>query len=567
MGKRSEKDEGFKPQLSIVTTSRNDGHGGDLLERMQAFVDGVCIQAKRHRFFLELIIVEWNPPPENPGLADALRWQTVCEYVRVRIVEVPPDFHESIENRGKIPLYQMIAKNVGIRRAKGDFVLATNIDVIFPDALFDLMKNDLKKGVVYRNDRIDIPRDIPGTSDFDSFLKFCGGNAIRKNKAYGTYVLDQGKWVRDSPEKRNTMKGIFLSHLQALFTGRENGPVKSSLTALKSFFTSEKALSFPGMLFRRGPSFRGLWTRPAGSAKFVVSGISVIISNIGSSIRRFASVVENHGWLVYDRLYSHGIFGKFLAIHSKEKQTKTAFIKKIIIFFIGIPIVVILFLYKAIIYLGITSADFLIKTAILVMHLFKVNYSSLVSIVNQCSFRQKSSGFQNKLNSLIDKTKTHIEEVAGRRRRYLTQLRMYSLHTNGCGDFTLLDRESWFRLRGYVEWPVFSWHLDSLFLFQAYINKLRIVKLPERYGIFHIDHGGGWTPESQKALFHRLEKNKIPYLTYEDFLDKVEKMHVRKRKEHFLVMNDREWGHQRWDLPEIVISTPETIDDIHSAVS
>src|SRR5262249_12417724 len=33
------------------------------------------------------------------------------------------------------------------------------------------------------------------------------------------------------------------------------------------------------------------------------------------------------------------------------------------------------------------------------------------------------------------------------------------LHTNACGDFTLLAREDWARLRGYAEWPIFSWHL------------------------------------------------------------------------------------------------------------
>src|SRR5262249_37142431 len=36
------------------------------------------------------------------------------------------------------------------------------------------------------------------------------------------------------------------------------------------------------------------------------------------------------------------------------------------------------------------------------------------------------------------------------------------LHTNACGDFTLLSRDAWFRLRGYAELDVFSMHLDSL---------------------------------------------------------------------------------------------------------
>ena len=36
------------------------------------------------------------------------------------------------------------------------------------------------------------------------------------------------------------------------------------------------------------------------------------------------------------------------------------------------------------------------------------------------------------------------------------------LHTNACGDFTLLHRDVWFALRGYPEWPMYSMHLDSV---------------------------------------------------------------------------------------------------------
>src|SRR5262249_8992867 len=67
------------------------------------------------------------------------------------------------------------------------------------------------------------------------------------------------------------------------------------------------------------------------------------------------------------------------------------------------------------------------------------------------------------------------------------------LHTNGCGDFTLLDRETWFRLRGYPEWSVFSWGIDSVFLFQADANHVRNVQWPEDHCTYHVDHGGGWS--------------------------------------------------------------------------
>src|SRR6266508_1631698 len=95
----------MEPYLSLVVTARNDDHGGNLLGRMQAFVSGWIEQARRHQIPSELIVVEWNPPDGRYDHAKAL------------------------------PLYQMIAKNVGIRRARGRFILATNIDILISSEL------------------------------------------------------------------------------------------------------------------------------------------------------------------------------------------------------------------------------------------------------------------------------------------------------------------------------------------------------------------------------------------------------------------------------------------------
>jgi len=63
-----------EPYLSVVVTARNDDHGGNLLGRMQAFVNGWIGQARRYQIPSELIVVEWNPPPGRPRLRDALHW-------------------------------------------------------------------------------------------------------------------------------------------------------------------------------------------------------------------------------------------------------------------------------------------------------------------------------------------------------------------------------------------------------------------------------------------------------------------------------------------------------------
>jgi hypothetical protein len=62
------------PYLSLVAAARNDDHGGNLLRRMQIFVNGWIEQARRYEISSELILVEWNPPPGRPRLAEALNW-------------------------------------------------------------------------------------------------------------------------------------------------------------------------------------------------------------------------------------------------------------------------------------------------------------------------------------------------------------------------------------------------------------------------------------------------------------------------------------------------------------
>ena len=117
---------------------RNDDHGGNLLGRMQAFVNNWLNQARRFGLASELIIVEWNPPPDRPKLQTMLRWPASCACT-FRFIEVPPELHRILEFGDALPLFQMIGKNVGIRRARGRFVLSTNVDIILSNELIDVI--------------------------------------------------------------------------------------------------------------------------------------------------------------------------------------------------------------------------------------------------------------------------------------------------------------------------------------------------------------------------------------------------------------------------------------------
>jgi len=180
------------PYLSVVVAARNDDHGGNLLGRMQVFLDAWINQSKRHNLRSELIIVEWNPPAGRERLAKALRWPGETGPCEVRIIEVPPEVHARYRQAAALPLYQMIAKNVGIRRARGEFILATNIDIVFSDELAGFLASQrLERGRMYRIDRHDVMSDVPVDGTLDEQLAYCGSHLIRVSAREGIYRLTE----------------------------------------------------------------------------------------------------------------------------------------------------------------------------------------------------------------------------------------------------------------------------------------------------------------------------------------------------------------------------------------
>jgi hypothetical protein len=162
------------------------------MRRMQFFVSGWLEQAKRYNISSELIIVEWNPLPDRPGLAEALKWPDDTGPCNVRIITVPPEVHQHFKYADKLPVFQMIGKNVGIRRARGRFILATNIDILFNNelALF-LSSGRLNSKYMYRIDRHDIPAEIPDNLPLDEQLEFGKRNIIRVYTRKGVIIIGE----------------------------------------------------------------------------------------------------------------------------------------------------------------------------------------------------------------------------------------------------------------------------------------------------------------------------------------------------------------------------------------
>lgn len=174
-------------RLSVVITSRNDDHGGGMLRRFQIFLDALLSQAQRHGLSGELIVVEWNPP-DGPRLHETLDLGAAWEGFPVRFIEVPPELHRSLPHAGDIPLFQMIAKNVGIRRARGRFILATNPDILFTDELLRfLTSGPLDPAAMYRLDRTDVAAEVPDDADLDTQLAWCRDHILRVHTRWGSF--------------------------------------------------------------------------------------------------------------------------------------------------------------------------------------------------------------------------------------------------------------------------------------------------------------------------------------------------------------------------------------------
>src|SRR3989449_2053135 len=185
--------------LSIVATSRNDDHGGNLLHRMQLFVNGLLEQCRRHQLDAELILVDWNPPPDKPKLKDALSYPVKNGRCDVRIIEVPSEIHQRFKHSDQLPLFQMIAKNVGIRRARAPFVLATNIDILFSEELMAFLAlRQLEDRFMYRLDRYDVPAELPTEMPVPQLLDFCRNNVTRVYTRWGSRDARTGKYDEGS---------------------------------------------------------------------------------------------------------------------------------------------------------------------------------------------------------------------------------------------------------------------------------------------------------------------------------------------------------------------------------
>jgi hypothetical protein len=149
---------GASPYLSIVLTGRNDDFGGDFNIRLFRALAFNHAELTRAGVPHEFVFVEWRPLPEKPYLASVLA-QEFPQLSDGQLVSYIVDlrYHDAFSLNPKLQFQEFIAKNVGIRRAKGQFVLTTNTDIYLGRELVRLLgMRAFQAGVLYRTERIDL---------------------------------------------------------------------------------------------------------------------------------------------------------------------------------------------------------------------------------------------------------------------------------------------------------------------------------------------------------------------------------------------------------------------------
>ena len=477
--------EPCRPYLSFVAVSRNDNHGGDLNARSQAFINGLLEQSGRHRVPTELVVVEWNPPIDRKGLADEFDWSALNEFCTVRIITVPPELHARYLHSNQLPLYQMIGKNVGIRRARGQFVGATNIDIIFDNDFFKrLARRELNEKTCYVANRSDVDQPFPYNAPLEEVLEHCRSHVIRENTRWGTTNLATGDYS-EIYSRLPLFIELGKAYVYAIYRLTRLAArlalcfaiLLTRVAALQARWLVRMFLSFVGIILKAVRV--ALVAAPRRSNKSVVAG-----SSDAERKQMMLNIVSSNSYRGY---LSHG--AQLLA----------------------------------------TSVSQTLATS-------RHHRAILTQQAGQIA------------ENLRNEATHHAEHFA----RIRKQRNIVRLHTNACGDLTIMDRRSWTRIHGYAEYDMYSMHIDGLACWAAHMAGIRQVVLDDVH-IYHIEHaaGSGFAPEHQQLLWQRLNDRGIPCIDWRLLDDLIG--HLLDRTIDYRLSNAH-WGLDGISLPEITLS-------------
>lgn len=575
-----------EPYLSLVVATRNDDHGGNLMGRTQIFLDGWLTHALRYNIPSELIFVEWNPPAGRPPLAEALRWPADLGPCTVRFIEVPPELHQRYEHGAGLPLYQMIGKNVGIRRARGRFILATNIDILLSNELAAFLgERRLEPNRLYRIDRYDAMSDVPPDAPLDQQLAYCATHLLRINRREGTFdVTPDGAPALCAEDIAPPESGIVLG--QGWFAPERLGPMDRFRWAQKKAEVILKRTPEPDeelvVELEPGPGSLG---NPVKMKIVTDQGQILVRLTLDDRSRlhlQLPSPTPDRLWLQAEGEFVPLNFNTntlcFRSFGFRWERIKRAK---------DIPkdtprdappparieapprVKRVFTLWQKLQYVIGKLADGgpLVSLTVPVtprMRRILKAYVYRGGITGILLGRPPRAPAATPAEAPAPETpvpavETPVSAPASVGPEPLQDIQVAvplpsadCLHTNASGDFQLAARENWLDLRGYAEFDMYSMNIDSAFCFTAHYGGAVEVFLPDPMRIYHIEHGSGsgWTPDGQQKLYARLAAKGIPVLDNEDVLRWA--AHMRRLKLP-MIFNHGNWGLGEHTLKETIL--------------
>jgi len=146
-----------EPLVSLVLTGRNDGYGGDFAGRLRRALQFNHRELVARGVSHEIVFVEWAPPGDAPLLRERVLDAPDVERTVCRWFVVDPQYQEVLSLNPRLEYLEFLAKNVGIRRSRGRFVLTSNCDVYMSRRVLDALGGaSLKPRVLYRAPRHDL---------------------------------------------------------------------------------------------------------------------------------------------------------------------------------------------------------------------------------------------------------------------------------------------------------------------------------------------------------------------------------------------------------------------------
>jgi hypothetical protein len=580
--------ENSAPYISVVVAARNDNHGGNMIGRMQAFIDSWICQARQHNLSSEIIVVEWNPPADRARLMDQLRWPPDMGACEVRFIEVSRELHDSLPNAAAIPLHQMIAKDVGIRRARGQFVLATNLDIIFSAELMKFLgERRLERRKMYRMDRTDVASHIPADATVDELLAFCENHRLRIFTREGEMKLSSnGRRVIEDPDIVEPEQGIWLgTGWHEVEESGLRGPCRWAEPEAEIVFerppyaaprlliegeVGPSAASCPLVIEVVSPAGRVLTSaRIEGTCKLRLH----IPDRFSSGTLRLRLQGRKLSLASTPRFLMLRVFGlkwevspKWLAGLSFVRTTES----------VPAPAALVRSAEARTLQLAIRPGpDSLLETLEIKLtdpagnvvfragdrlparsgdrdeaeYLLSLNLGFRLpdgSIGGECV-----SDAEDWLMEVLDR-QPPVDWTYYPQKATLGADRIANaayLHASACGDFTLLSREDWFALRAYPEFPIWPMHIDMLFCYAAHHAGIGEVILREPMRIYHTEHlsAAGWTPEGEAERVARIEAKAVTEIPFNSLMEWIDRM---RRFDAPMIFTLEDWGLADATLPE-----------------